>query len=313
VNVSGPRLKSELAALDTLLLVSTPPDVTDAECRDAVAAFDRAATRATFHTGRYAMQFVTWGSGPPLVIVHGLADAVRGFGMVMHRLTPRFTCIAYELPNGLDDDAKLGTYRHRDYASDLFALLDHLKLDRVAVLGSSFGTTIAIRALAEQPQRFTKCVLKGGFAYRPLRWYERLGARQGRFWQGRLCEVPLREFAMRRADPATWAGCSPLSRELFLWCNGLTPIAAACRRAITLDKLDLRPQLPAIRAPVLLIGGDRDRIVPPEAEAILANALPNVRRVEFAQCGHYPQYTHPGATAAAVAGFLGERPVSAGR
>lgn len=252
------------------------------------------------------MRFSAWGSGPPLVILHGLSDAVRGFAMVMHRLAPHFTCVAYELPNGLDDGAKLGAYRHRDYASDLFALLDHLKLDRVALLGSSFGTTIALRALAERPERFMKCVLKGAFAYRPLRWYERFGARQGRYWDGRLCELPFREFVMNRACPATWSGCSPLARELFLRCNGWTPIRAAARRAVTLDTLDLRPLLPAIRTPVLLIGGDRDRIVPPEREAVLANHLPDVRRVEFTECGHYPQYTHPGATAGAVRAFLSE-------
>lgn len=250
------------------------------------------------------MRGAVWGSGPPLAVIHGLSDAVRGFAMVLHRLSAHFTCVAYELPNGLDDGAKLGTYRHRDYAADLFALLDHLKLSRVALLGSSFGTTVAIRALADAPARFTKCVLKGGFARRPLKWYERLGARQGRYWQGRLCELPFREFAMRRADPATWRGCSPRSRELFLGCNGDTPIAAACRRAVTLDALDLRPLLPRVHTPVLLIGGDRDRIVPREAEAELEQALPDVRRVEFADCGHYPQYTHPGATATAVAAFL---------
>lgn len=279
--------------------------MTDAEWRAALAAFDRHAARAAFHTGRYRMRFAVWGSGPPLVIVHGLSDAVRGFAMVMNRLAAHFTCVAYELPNGLDDGANLGAYRHRDYAADLFALLDHLKLGRVALLGSSFGTTVALRALADAPSRFTRCVLKGGFAHRPLKWYERFGARQGRYWSGRLCELPLREFALRRADPATWHGCSPLARELFLRCNGDTPIAAACRRAITLDALDLRPLLPTIRTPVLLIGGDRDRIVPPAAEAELERGLPDVRRIEFAACGHYPQYTHPGATAAAVAAFLG--------
>ncbi|AMV29437.1 acyl-CoA esterase [Gemmata sp. SH-PL17] len=286
--------------------MSALPDVTDESCRVALAAFERHAVRATFDTGRYVMRLATWGQGPPLVIIHGLSDAVRGFAMVMHHLAAHFTCIAYELPNGLDDGAKLGAYHHRDFAADLFALLDDRKLDRVALLGSSFGTTVALAALAAAPQRFTKCVLKGGFAYRPLKWYERLGARQGRYWTGRLCELPLREFAMSRADPATWSGCSPLSRELFLWCNGQTPIRAACRRAVALDTLDLRPVLPTIRTPVLLISGDRDRIVPHAREAVLANHLPNVRRVEFTDCGHYPQYTHPRGTADAVANFLGE-------
>jgi pimeloyl-ACP methyl ester carboxylesterase len=55
---------------------------------------------------------------------------------------------------------------------------------------------------------------------------------------------------------------------------------------------------------VLLIGGDRDKIVPRTAEVDLETALTDVRRVEFTACGHYPQYTHPGATAATVREFL---------
>ncbi len=284
------------------------PDVTDAGCAAALAAFDSHARPLALHTGCYHMRARVWGSGLPLVIVHGMSDAVRGFAPVMHRLCERFTCVAYELPNGERDGAVLGAYRHPHYTADLFALLDHLKLDRVAILGSSFGTTIALHALHEQPHRFTKCVLKGGFARRRLKWYERFGARQGRFWAGRLSELPLREFAMRRACPATWEGTSPLARELFLKCNGDTPIAAACRRALTIHALDLRPLLPRIETPVLLIGGDRDRIVPPACEAELCANLPNVRRVEFEACGHYPQYTHPAATAGAVAEFLSSRP-----
>jgi pimeloyl-ACP methyl ester carboxylesterase len=292
----------------TLKNVPHLPDATDGAVRAALVAFDAHARRFTLDTGRYAMRAVAWGSGPPLVVVHGMSDAVRGFAPVMHRLCEHFTCIAYELPNGACDGAVLGAYRHPHYVADLLALLDHLKLERVAVLGSSFGTTIALRALHDHPTRFTKCVLKGGFAHRPLKWYERFGARQGRFWSGRLSELPLREFALRRACPATWEGTSPLARELFLKCNGDTPIAAACRRALTIHTLDLRPLLPRVEAPVLLIGGDRDRIVPPACEAELRANLRCARRVEFEACGHYPQYTHPAATAAAVAEFLGSRP-----
>lgn len=288
--------------------MSNPPDVTDSAVRAALAAFDAEARPFALYTGRYRMRAWSWGRGPVLVIAHGLSDAPRGFAPVMYRLCRHFTCVAYDLPNGERDGSALGAYRHPHYTADLFALLDHLSADRVAVLGSSFGTTIALRALYEQPRRFTKCVLKGGFAYRPLRWYERFGARQGRFWTGRLSELPFREFAMRRACPATWDGTSPLARELFLKCNGDTPIAAACRRALTIHTLDLRPLLPEIRTPVLLVGGDRDRIVPWGREAVLGANLPCVRRVEFHACGHYPQYTHPAATADAVAEFLGSRP-----
>jgi pimeloyl-ACP methyl ester carboxylesterase len=85
--------------------------------------------------------------------------------------------------------------------------------------------------------------------------------------------------------------------QFLLACSGETPIRAAARRALILDQLDLRPLLPAIPHPVLMIGGDRDALVPRECEAELERGLPDVRRVEFRPCGHYPQYTMPAAMA----------------
>jgi pimeloyl-ACP methyl ester carboxylesterase len=263
----------------------------------------REARLAVFHTGRYRMRYVTWGTGPPLVILHGLADVARSFAPVMARLTDRFTCIAYELPNCLDDGAALGRYNHPDLVADLLALLDHLRIDRTAVLGSSFGTTVVLVALAGAPARFTKAVLQGGFARRPLGFWERRLALAARYWPGRFRDVPFLELVLRRME-RTALDVSEEVRRFYHDNHGLTPIRAAAIRALLLHRLDLRPKLPHIRPPVLMIGGDRDRIVPRRYEAEVENGLPDVRRVEFRECGHYPQYTHPGPTADAIRGFL---------
>ena len=53
-----------------------------------------------------------------------------------------------------------------------------------------------------------------------------------------------------------------------------------------------------------MIGGDRDTIVPRQFEAEVEAGVPGARRVEFAACGHYPQYTLPGPTAAALTDFF---------
>jgi pimeloyl-ACP methyl ester carboxylesterase len=283
----------------------TLPSVTVDELRTALAAWDREARLASFPTGRYRMRYAVWGEGPPLVIIHGLADVARSFAMVMHRLAPHFTCIAYELPNGLDDDAQLGSYRHPDFAADLFALMDHLHLDRAAVLGSSFGSTIALSALIAAPGRFPKAVIQGGFARRPLVFWERRLALPARYWPGRFRDMPLRERVMRRLE---WPAFSCAPEEVYRFFqhnNGLTPIRAAARRADLLHRLDLRPKLQTVRTPVLMVGGDRDGIVPRAYEAEVEAALPDVRRVEFTPCGHYPQYTHPGPMAEAIREFLG--------
>jgi pimeloyl-ACP methyl ester carboxylesterase len=251
------------------------------------------------------MRYVTWGSGPTVILVHGLCDQPLSFAMLMAELVDRgFRCVCYDLANGKDDDAKLGVYTHADFADDLITLLDHLKLDTADVKGSSFGSTVVLHALLRQPTRFRRVVLQGGFAHRPLMRIERGLARLGRYWPWRMGQLPIRNTVMEKLEKHQFVGCPPEVFQFLIECSGDTPIRAAARRALILDKLDLRPRLSQIAHPVLMIGGDRDAIVPRWCEADVEKGLSNVRRVEFAPCGHYPQYTMPRPMAEEMARFL---------
>ena len=55
----------------------------------------------------------------------------------------------------------------------------------------------------------------------------------------------------------------------------------------------------------VMVGGDRDTVVPRASEADVEKGVPNVRRVELTPCGHYPQYTMPVPYAEEVANFFG--------
>ncbi len=283
------------------------PFATAGELTTALARFDAETRSGVVHTGRYRMRYVAWGEGgrPPVVFVHGLTDQPRSFAMVMARLVDLgFRCAAYHLPNGLDDDANLGAYKHPHLVADLVALLDHLRVETADLVGSSFGSTITLRALAMHPGRFRRGVLKGGFARRPLMRIERGLARLGRYWPGRCGQLPGWRQAMARLEGRGFARCPPSVFEFMLACSGRTPIRAAARRALILDTLDLRPLLPAVPHPVLMIGGDLDGIVYRWCEAEVERGLKDVRRVELSPCGHYPQYTMPGPSADAIAEFL---------
>src|SRR5262249_3389833 len=104
-----------------------------------------------------------------------------------------FRCIAYRLPAGGGDGAKLGRYTHDDLVADLFAVADHCRLGKATLLGASFGSTIALKAMAAQAERFPKGMLQGGFARRPIAPAELLLARMARYWPGRLRHLPFRE------------------------------------------------------------------------------------------------------------------------
>ncbi len=282
------------------------PSVTTEELHSALAAFRVGAHRGTLDTGRYRMRYFTWGNGPPIVFIHGMADAARAFVMVMHRLVERCTCIAYELPDGTTDGSALARYTHADYTADLLVLLDHLGLARAAVLGSSFGSTIALHALATAPSRFTHGILQNGFARRPLTRWQRQLARSARFWPGWFADWPaIYRRVMWRVERPTLSAMPLAVADFFLEHGGHTPLRASALRSLAIDRTDLRSVLPAIPAPVLLLTGDRDPLVPRSCWDEIERGVRNVRRVEFAGCGHYPQYTHPGPMAEAIGRFLG--------
>ena len=283
--------------------------VTALDLRSALAAHRAGSRAGSLDTGRYRMRYFSWGAGPPLVFVHGLADAAIAFVMVMHALVDRFRCIGYELPNGLTDGARLTRYTAADYGADLIALLDHLALPRAAVVGSSFGSTIALEALASAPDRFTHGILQNGFACRPLNRYQRGLARVARFWPGWFADWPeIHRFVMRRIEHSTISAVPPEVAEFYRQNSAITPIAACALRGLAIDRADLRQSLPRIPAPVLLMCGDCDALVPRSCWDDLAAGLPHATRIELPGCGHYPQYTHPQLMAAAISDFLGQGP-----
>jgi pimeloyl-ACP methyl ester carboxylesterase len=233
-----------------------------------------------------------------------LADSGRSFVLPISQLADHFRCIAYDLPTGRGDGARLGRYTHADLVADLFALLDNLGIRQAYLFGSSFGSMAALAAMRANPERHPRAVLQGGFAYRPLARAERLLARLACYGPGPVRLLPFRAKAMRRVHHGPFAHRPPEVWQHYLTRTGGMPIATLARHALLMHGTDLRPILGDIRQPVLMVCGDRDPLVRAEHEAILLRGLPNVRRVEVENCGHFPHYTHPELLAEVVRQFL---------
>jgi pimeloyl-ACP methyl ester carboxylesterase len=271
---------------------------------DALARWRREAEFGNCNTPHYRCRYFTWGRGQPLVFVHGLSDQACSFVPVIAHLTDVFRCIAYELPNGAGDGAKLGRLKHADLAGELLALLDHLQCGQTCLYGASFGATVVLRALYQQPGRFLRAALQGGFAFHKLGPGEIALASLARFWPGRMSGFPLFRRLQERHDAAAFEHSPPEAWEFQRGNSGQTPVKAFASRVMMIGRTDLRPLLPAIQHSILLISGDRDTVVGRASAAELAARLPHADRLEFANCGHYAQYTHAAGVAVALRRFL---------
>jgi pimeloyl-ACP methyl ester carboxylesterase len=282
----------------------TPTALPPIDLNDALRRFETEAVRGVCDTGRYRMPYFVWGEGPPLVFIHGAMDSSRAWIMAASRLSEHFRCIAYDLPTGRDDGARLGRINHSDLVDDFWALLDHLKISRGYVLGSSFGSTIALTAMHQRPEHLPRGILQGGLALRPLRRVERLLARFGRILPGPTGRLPYREKVTFKVNGGGFKDKNESIYRYFVDSTGRTPVKAFARQALLLDRVDLRPLLANVKQPVLLFCGDLDVVARPIHAEILLNGLPNARRVIIEGCGHVPGYSHPEVLAEVVRQFL---------
>ena len=271
---------------------------------EALHGLEWQAEHGVLATGRYRMKFVQWGKGEPVVFVHGLGDNLESFSLVMARLQQGFRCIAYTQPFGGEDGARISRYHLDDLVQDLVALLDHLGLTSTNVVGHSFGTNTVLKALHQAGDRFERAVLSNGFARRPLVRGEWLLAQLGRVLPGRMHHLPFREAMLRHAHYRIFARCPPELWQFYLRHTGEAPIRGEAHWARVLHRTDLRPILPEIQHPVLIISGDQDTLTPPHHQDYLFRHLPNSVMFQIPNCGHYPNLTHPDAMVDAIRRFL---------
>jgi pimeloyl-ACP methyl ester carboxylesterase len=222
----------------------------------------------------------------------------------MALLSREFRCICYNQPNGHGDGARLWGYRQEDLLDDLLALMDHLRISQAYLAGHSFGSTIALRALHEHPDRFPRAMLVCGFAQRRLTWGERFLSYALRFSPGTVQILFFRRRMFEDCHRDCFGGLEPQRWNAFLEITGRTRIAALAHWALTLHRTDMVRLLPEIRQPVLVACGDRDPLVPHAQQLLLFNRLPNATMFQIDGCGHFPNFTHPEALADAARRFL---------
>jgi pimeloyl-ACP methyl ester carboxylesterase len=121
-------------------------------------------TTDTQGTGQYAevngirLYYETYGTGRPLVLLHGGLGSGEMFGPVIPALAERHQVITVDLQGHgrtADIDRPLDPWFMAD---DIAALIDHLGLDRPDVVGYSLGGGVALRAALKYPQKIGKCV-----------------------------------------------------------------------------------------------------------------------------------------------------------
>ena len=115
--------------------------------------------------GSDLLHFTERGSGPPLLLVHGLMVTGEMFDPVIEHFATRHRVIVPDLRGHGRSRGLPPPYTAAQLASDLARLLDHLGIDSTAVLGYSQGGAIAQQLVFDHPEHCDRLVLACTYAF----------------------------------------------------------------------------------------------------------------------------------------------------
>jgi pimeloyl-ACP methyl ester carboxylesterase len=202
--------------------------------------------------------FTEYGSGPPLLLVHGLMVTGEMFRPVIEHLATRHRLIVPDLRGHGRSRGLPPPYSAAQLASDLSGLLNHLSIDSTAVLGYSQGGAIAQQLVLDYPHRCDRLVLACTYAFNMATFRERL--------QGHFTPLLLHILGSRRfAKLVISQGMKQIDKERANWLIGLLAnqdtklMVSAWRETMAFDS---RSRLTEIRCPTLIVAGWNDTAVP---------------------------------------------------
>jgi proline iminopeptidase len=213
------------------------------------------------------------------------------------------------------------SYRCDRQVGDVEALRDHLRLDRMNLLGHSAGASLAVRYAAEYPHRIGSLLLitpstrAVGIPVRAGARRDKLELRTAEPWYPAAVEA-YKAIDAGQGRKTDWTALAPMFYGRWNAAARAHLAADASQRNREAARIwnsegafnpeATRAALGKVGAPVLLLAGELDWIVEPAAAAEFAGLFPDARIVVQPGASHYPWLDGPGAFVAIVAGFLGQ-------
>jgi pimeloyl-ACP methyl ester carboxylesterase len=258
----------------------------------------------TIHGYRRAYRMM--GSGPAILLLHGIGDTSESWVPLMPALAAHHTVIAPDLLGHGESDKPRADYSVAAYANGMRDLLSVLDVDRATVVGHSLGGGVAAQLAYQHPERCDRLVLvaSGGvgrevtpvlrlataplaeLALPPLGWplprlgglvlldvLRRLGTDLGRDAD------ELRRVFDGLPDGASRAAFTRTLRSVVDWKGQVVTMLDRCYLAEAM--------------PTLLVWGAHDGVIPVDHAHRAYEAMPGSRLEIFDDAGHFPHHADP--------------------
>jgi 3-oxoadipate enol-lactonase len=256
--------------------------------------------------GRFSFAEARRGDAPPVVFLHGIGGAARGWAKQLQRFGRDWRALAWDMP-GYGGSQPLGTVTIRSLAEAFARFLDQIAAERPVLVGHSIGGMIVQQLLAERPEAARAVMLaqtSPAFGRPEGEWQrEFIAARLGPLDRGET----MRDLAPRLVAELVGDKPNPKGLMLAQECMAAVPEASYRAMMLALMGFDLRSALPRIGVPALVLAGSKDTNAPAPMMQRMAEKIPGAAYVCLEGVGHLAPLERPEGFNDAVATFLAER------
>ncbi len=246
------------------------------------------------------------GSGPAVVLVHGYGASLDSWSSVAPVIAAHHRVIAVDLKGFGWTTRPEGDYSPAAQAQLVWRVLDKLKVVDVAIVGHSWGSSVALAMAVAQPARVRRVALYDAYVYDDqvpgfFRWAQKGGIGEllfALFYRERIEDrAPLAYFDERWV---TQARVERVEDDL----DKPGTVAAALATARGHHFAALHDQLRGFAQPVLLLWGADDQVTPLRFGQRLANELESAELKVYPRCGHIPMVEAHNASTRDLSRFL---------
>lgn len=256
------------------------------------------------------------GAGELIVLLPGLGHDHAYFSKVMPGLAKIGRVVAPD-PRGLGQSTESpGGYSVEQWAADVIALMDHLKVAKAHVVGSSLGACVALQVALDYPDRIASIISVAGFSELDrsleinmrmrIKIIERLG-------MGDVLADHIAMWTMGRGFLETADGRAAVERMFnSVQRNSPEKYLAFIRSILRFGKLEpdqkgqprLTARLGEIRVPTRIIVGGHDILTPLSVSEPMAKRIPGAELCIIPECGHITFTEKPAETVELIESFL---------
>jgi 3-oxoadipate enol-lactonase len=223
------------------------------------------------------------GEGPPLILIGGLGFGRWGFFKQIPALSRHFRTITFDVRGERDLEGGVS-----DLVDDVVALLDHLRIRKAHVLGTSLGGFVAQELAIKRPDLVDRLVLvctsyggRGPEAMSPRALSDMIG----------LPSLSVERAVRRGLETATSEAYRAKHPEEFerivRWRTADSPSLSTYYEQMRAGaRFDVSRDVGRITSPALVIHGAEDRYVPVANAAALAEAIPDAKLRVLDNAGH---------------------------